>query len=253
MTALRDEGGGTRLGRAADDGDAPLRLAHRGDHRHAPENTLAAFRAALAVPGCDGLEFDVRLSGDGIPVVLHDETLRRVHGRSERVADLSAAALVTIGVPTLATVLAEVGTEAFLDVELKIAGAAGPVVDALRDSRGPAPARVVISSFEHEALARVAELAGGWPRWLNAGDLSGATIGAARELGCAGVSVRWQAIDEPGVRRAQLAGLDVAAWTVRRPEVLRRIAGLGLVAVCIEGSAMVAPPDDRPPDRQPPA
>ena len=37
-----------------------LRLAHRGDWRRAPENTLAAFLAALAVPGCDGLEFDVR-------------------------------------------------------------------------------------------------------------------------------------------------------------------------------------------------
>ncbi len=41
-------------------GRVPLRLAHRGDHRRYPENTLAAFRAALALPGCDGLEFDVR-------------------------------------------------------------------------------------------------------------------------------------------------------------------------------------------------
>jgi glycerophosphoryl diester phosphodiesterase len=55
-----------------------LRLAHRGDHRHEPENTIAAFVAALAVSGCDGLEVDVRLSRDGVPVVIHDESLARV-------------------------------------------------------------------------------------------------------------------------------------------------------------------------------
>jgi glycerophosphoryl diester phosphodiesterase len=52
-----------------------LRLAHRGDWRRAPENTLEAFRAALAIPACDGLEFDVRAAADGVPVVCHDETL----------------------------------------------------------------------------------------------------------------------------------------------------------------------------------
>ena len=56
---------GDRVGRAP----MALRLAHRGDWRRAPENTLAAFLAALAVPGCDGLEFDVRASADGVPVV----------------------------------------------------------------------------------------------------------------------------------------------------------------------------------------
>ena len=57
-----------------------LRLAHRGDWRRAPENTLAAFLAAIAVPGCDGLEFDVRASADGVPVVIHDETLSASRG-----------------------------------------------------------------------------------------------------------------------------------------------------------------------------
>ena len=95
------------------------RLAHRGDWRRAPENTLAAFLAAIAVPGCDGLEFDVRASADGVPVVIHDETLERVQGVDARVDELSAEALERHGVPSLADVLAAVPRRAFLDVELK--------------------------------------------------------------------------------------------------------------------------------------
>ncbi len=52
----------------------PLIIAHRGASAVAPENTLAAFKKALGV-GAHGVEFDVRLSKDGIPVVIHDETL----------------------------------------------------------------------------------------------------------------------------------------------------------------------------------
>jgi glycerophosphoryl diester phosphodiesterase len=56
-------------------GSRPLRLAHRGDHRRASENTIEAFVAAMHLPGCDGVELDVRASADGAAVVLHDETL----------------------------------------------------------------------------------------------------------------------------------------------------------------------------------
>jgi len=63
-----------------------LRLAHRGDHttrrgRGAQiEDTLAALVAAAQRPDCDGVEFDVRLSADGVPILHHDESLERVHG-----------------------------------------------------------------------------------------------------------------------------------------------------------------------------
>jgi hypothetical protein len=67
-----------------------LRLAHRGDWRRAPENTIGAFLAALEVPGCDGLELDVRAAAGGVPVVIHDDSLARVQGVALRVADLTA-------------------------------------------------------------------------------------------------------------------------------------------------------------------
>src|ERR1044072_5476525 len=65
-----------------------LIIGHRGASAVAPENTIAAFREALAV-GADGIEFDVRLTRDGVPVVIHDSTLRRTGGLPHRVADLA--------------------------------------------------------------------------------------------------------------------------------------------------------------------
>src|ERR1051325_3086683 len=66
----------------------PLIIGHRGASAVAPENTMAAFREAIAV-GAHGIEFDVRLTRDGIPVVIHDSTLGRTGGVNQRVSDLS--------------------------------------------------------------------------------------------------------------------------------------------------------------------
>ena len=214
-----------------------LRLAHRGDWRRAPENTLPAFLAALAVPGCDGLEFDVRAAADGTPVVCHDATLQRVQGVDATVAALSAEALALHGVPTLADVLAALPRRAFLDVELKEDPGRG-AVEVLLAGRGPGLERAVVSSFEVATLERVGRLAPAWPRWLNAMELSAATIRAAIELDCRGISTHWRTIDRRSVAAARAAGLDVAAWTVRRRPTYRRLERLGVVAVCVEASAL---------------
>ena len=143
-------------------GRRTLRLAHRGDHRKAVENTIPAFLAAMAKPSCDGLEFDVRESRDGVPVLLHDETLQRVQGRPEAVVDLTAAELEALGVPTLAAVLAAVPRRAFLDIELKVA-LGRPLLEVLAGGRGPDLANAVVSSFDPLALRRMRGLARGWP------------------------------------------------------------------------------------------
>ncbi|MEP7211635.1 MAG: glycerophosphodiester phosphodiesterase family protein [Acidobacteriota bacterium] len=75
----------------------PLIIAHRGASAHAPENTFAAFQEAIDV-GADGIEFDVRLSRDGVPVVFHDEDLKRIAGRAEKISDLTAAELAEIDI-----------------------------------------------------------------------------------------------------------------------------------------------------------
>jgi glycerophosphoryl diester phosphodiesterase len=217
-------------------GRGPLRLAHRGDWRVAPENTLEALGAAMRVPGCDGVEFDVRLSRDGVPVLLHDATLARVQRRPEPVDRLTARDLEATGIPTLAAVLAAL-PGAWMDIELK--GDHGDATAAvLGAARGGAPRDAVVSSFEGGTLAAMGDRLPGWARWLNADDLAPATLSLAVGLGCAGVSVLWGSITAASLRRAGDAGLEVAAWTVRRLDTFERLGRLGVVACCVEGAAL---------------
>lgn len=109
----------------------PQVLAHRGDARHEPENTLPAFAAALS-RGADGVELDVRLTRDGVPVVVHDATVDRTTDGHGRVSALSSAELgrlrcratghgrAQVGIPLLEEVLAWAHThQPQLHVELK--------------------------------------------------------------------------------------------------------------------------------------
>jgi glycerophosphoryl diester phosphodiesterase len=216
---------------------APLRLAHRGDWREATENTLGAFDAALAIPGCDGLEFDVRGSADGVPFVIHDETLARVQGVARRVDDLTAAELATHGVPPLSAVLARCSSETFLDIELK-EDLATAVLPLVLEARGDPPARTVLSSFAPTVVAAIRSRRPTWPCWLNSHVLGPGTIDLARELGCSAVAAEWHAIDAPAMAVASDAGLDVAAWTVRRRSTSERLARLGVIAIIAEAEAL---------------
>jgi glycerophosphoryl diester phosphodiesterase len=215
-----------------------LRLAHRGEWRMAPENSLEALVLAAGIPGCDGVEFDVRLSRDRVPVLLHDETLARVQGRPGTVTEMTAEALRPMGIPTLAEVLAALPPETFLDIELKGDDHGAATAQVLRKARGKAPERAVISSFEAPTLAAMADQLPGWTRWLNAVDLSPSTLSLAAGLGCRGVAVLWGAITPARIGAARAVGLDVAAWTVRQVKTFDRLARLGVVACCVEGAAL---------------
>lgn len=215
-----------------------LRLAHRGDWRHAPENSVAAFVAAARLPGIDGIEFDVRASRDGVPVVIHDASAERVQGDSRRVRDLSATKLADIGVPTLAEVLQAIPRRTFLDVELKEVPDHG-WVEVLAAGRGPELERAVVSSFELAALRRMQHLAPSWPRWLNAVALEESVFAAAIELGCAGIALEWHAIDQRVAARLAGSGLALAAWTVTQRATFARLARLGAAAICVEGAALL--------------
>ena len=220
---------------------SPLRLAHRGDWRAAPENSLEALVAATRIRGCDGVEFDVRLSRDGVPVLLHDEMLGRVQRRPERVDALDAVTLACAGIPTLTGVLDALPLSAFLDVELKGDAHGEPTAAVLRTARGDAPERALVSSFEPATLDTMRTLLPGWRRWLNAEDLGPATLSMALGLGCSGVSALWGEITTETFRRASDAGLDVAAWTVRSAPMVERLGRLGVVACCVEGEALGEP------------
>jgi glycerophosphoryl diester phosphodiesterase len=107
--------------------DQPITFAHRGARAHAPENTIEAFRLALEM-GAAGLESDVWLTRDGIPVLDHDGVLGRV--RKRRVADLLRDELPD-SIPSLDDLIEQCGTGYQLSLDLKAAQSGQPAIDAI--------------------------------------------------------------------------------------------------------------------------
>lgn len=128
-----------------------LVIAHRGVHVVVPENTLAAFEAAVAL-GANGIEADVRISLDGLPVLIHD----RVIASGQPVADLTRREIEqTVGheVPTLDEAL-EQFSGVLWNVEIKTTNALSSVIRVLE--RHQAGHRIVVTSFCHDLVATCA-------------------------------------------------------------------------------------------------
>ena len=138
----------------------PLIIGHRGASVEAPENTLAAFALAQA-QGADGIEFDVQLSADGWPVVIHDSKLERTTNGQGQVQQLTLAQLQALdagegqSIPTLDEVFETFGPNFLYNVELKTAalrdnGLAAAVADRI-ESHNVAQ-QTVVSSFNPLAV-----------------------------------------------------------------------------------------------------
>jgi glycerophosphoryl diester phosphodiesterase len=109
----------------------PIGFAHRGARAHAPENTIEAFQLALRV-GATGLESDVWVTADGVPVLDHDGVVGgRVRRRSIASVDRDA---LPGSIPTLAELYGACGTDFELSLDVKDAAAAGAVVAAAKDA-----------------------------------------------------------------------------------------------------------------------
>lgn len=136
----------------------PLVIAHRGASGHSTENTLPAFQRAMA-DGADGIELDVQRCKTGEMVVFHDESLRRLAGRRERIDELSLAALREVRllpggeIPTLAEAIEACGPLGLVNIEIKdsrmfpveCAALVAGVADVV--ARATAGSRVLVSSF----------------------------------------------------------------------------------------------------------
>lgn len=128
----------------------PIGFAHRGARAHAPENTLEAFQLALKL-GATGLESDVWLTRDGIPVLDHDGIVR-VNRRKKPIADVDRAALPA-HIPTLEDLYATCGTDFELSLDVKDASAAASVIDVTRTASPDALARLWLCHHSWEQVA----------------------------------------------------------------------------------------------------
>ena len=216
----------------------PLITAHAACRGHAPENTLAGVRAALAL-GADAIEIDVRCTRDGTPVPLHDSTVDRTTDGEGEIAALSLrqARRFDAGegerIPTLREVLREVAGRALLVLEVKPAGIEEELLAVVRR------ARALDWCAVHSFLPRVVErVRRGEPRMpcslLTDGRRVvdwGQLFAFALSLGAQGVSVHHGVVTPELVRGAHLRELRCSTWTVNRRADVRRVAACGVDAI----------------------
>ncbi|MGI9101761.1 MAG: glycerophosphodiester phosphodiesterase [Terriglobales bacterium] len=206
----------------------PLLLGHRGARRYAPENTLEAFELALG-HGCDGFEFDVRLTADNRCIVCHDARLGGHVVSRSRYDRLPAA-------PCLPDVLAAFADRAFLDIELKVTGLETDVTEALRSN--PPRRGFCVSSFLPAILIRLHDLDNTLPLGL--------ICNTGRQL------ARWRALPvqsvflECGLALADVvgelhaAGKNVYVWTVNPERQMRQFAELGVEGIISDDTKLLA-------------
>jgi glycerophosphoryl diester phosphodiesterase len=200
-------------------GIRPLLLGHRGARaeRTVSENTLASFDLALA-RGCDGFEFDVRLTADGRGVVCHDA---KTKSGGIGIAQSSARSL---GLPLLRDVLARYQTTAFLDIELKVPGLEVITAELLREL---APARgFVVSSFLPGVLRSLHALDAAIPLGL-IGE-SHAEFSLWSQLPIEYVIVHHKLVRRSLVSEVKAAGKKLLVWTVNASADVRRFSKWGV-------------------------
>jgi len=196
----------------------PLLLGHRGARARVsiPENTLASFDQALA-DGCDGFEFDVRLSADGKPVVCHDPQTGGVE-----IAQGSAEQLTAL--PKLEDVLIRYETSAFLDIELKVPGLEKITLALLQ--KHPPHRGFVVSSFLPEVLHSVHAEDATVPLGLICETEAELRLGS--ELPIEYVIPHYKLVDEALLRQLKDAGRKILVWTVNSPTEMRRFSKFGI-------------------------
>jgi glycerophosphoryl diester phosphodiesterase len=238
---------------------APLILGHRGASAIAPENTLAAFSQAIS-DGADGIEFDVRLSSDGVPVVIHDPTLNRTGLISGRVRELTSAQLKEIDVgtwfdkrsgaftgeklPTLEEVFdLFAGTSVALYVEMKCdadegASLASAIVDQIHARN--MKELVVVESFDLSAIREIKKIDPGArtaalfePKFSKpvAAIRSQTIINLARTHGADEIALHHTLARKRILEEAQKEEFEIVVWTVDDPVWVDRARTYGIKAL----------------------
>lgn len=219
----------------------PRWIAHRGGGKLAPENTLAGIRLA-AQSGCPAVEFDVMLSGDGTPVLIHDETLARTTNGRGRVCDTADRTLFALDagkgerIPTLAEAAALCrALGVFANVEIKPATGherrtADIVVSEIaRWWQGAPPP--LISSFSREVLSIARDLAPQLPRGLLFGAVPGDWPDAWRWLGAQTLHCDARRVTDGVLAEARELGVPVLCYTVNDEKTAKSLFSRGVSAL----------------------
>ncbi len=225
-------------------------VAHRGASAEAPENTAASAKLGW-LQQADAVEIDVHLTRDGEVAVIHDPTLLRTTGRNARVDELTLADIQKLDagiwkgatwrgerVPSLAQILATVPAGRRLFVELKAADGLVPALQRTITAGPVNPERIVLISFELEALREAKQALPGCRALFLADTPEGVPeklpglIRLCRDEGFdgLGVSTGWP-IDARLVDRLRAEGLELHVWTVNDARRARELAAAGVMSI----------------------
>lgn len=223
----------------------PRIIAHRCGGALAPENTLAGLRLAARL-GCGGVEFDAMLAADGVPILIHDETLERTTTGRGRVADMSSAQLARLDaggrhhpafaaepVPTLDQALrlcAALGLWA--NVEIKpAAGQEAATGQAVASHAAAATGKLLLSSFSSVALRAAADEAVQLQRAMLFEAIPADWRERLMETGARALHSAARALTVEALQAVRDAGFPLACYTVNRRDEAERLFAMGVSAV----------------------
>jgi glycerophosphoryl diester phosphodiesterase len=230
------------------DGMDPV-IGHRGAAAHAPENTLASIRKAGAL-GCRWVELDAKLTGDGVPILMHDERLERTTSGRGEVAATTLAEIRRLDaggwkgpefagepVPTLAEALAllvELGMEVNVEIkpcpgrEALTARIVCAEIRRLWPAERPVP---LLSSFALESLAVARDTAPELPRGLLVEAIPRDWRELMERLGCVSLNVSQRRSSERRIAAVLAEGVPVLCYTVNDPAKAQALWRLGVTAL----------------------
>lgn len=206
----------------------PLLLGHRGSRasRHLHENTLSSFELCLQ-HGCDGFEFDVRLSADNIAVICHDPVTGGL-----QIAKTPASILA---LPMLGQTLHQFCARAFLDIELKVVGIEHELLFALRNH--PLQKGIVVSSFLPDALAAVNVLDPSIPLGLLCEDAT--QLASWHNSHAVWIAPHHSLVDQKLVNQVHASGKKIMVWTVNVADEMRQLAAWGVDGIISDDTELL--------------
>lgn len=227
----------------------PRVIGHRGAMRRAPENTLAGLDQA-AREGAGWVEFDVKLTADDVPILMHDQNLRRTTGLNAPVRDtdyrtireLDAgirfdAAYAGERVPTLREALERcAGLGLTPNIEIKpcpgrARATALAVTEAIKASWPKAELPPLLSSFSARALLAARRDAPGYPRGLLSNRLPAGWRALAHRLGLTALHLNGMHVTTAQIADCRAAGLPVVAWTINHPRLAAGLVAAGVQTI----------------------
>jgi glycerophosphoryl diester phosphodiesterase len=221
----------------------PKVIGHRGAMAYAPENTLESFREA-GRRGATWVEIDVKLTADGVPVVLHDSSLKRTMGIDRAVAEMRADELPA-AVPTFERAIACFG-ELGLGCNVEIKPCEGREEETARVAIAtlrrhwpaalPAP---LLSSFKDASLAAARQAAPEYARALLVGELKDDWRGRAAALAVAGINANGRQLTAPRAVEVRKAGYVLSAYTINDPDVARTLVAMGVDCIITDAPDVV--------------